>query len=163
MQGSKSTSDDRGKAIAQVRAALTELACDVALLTHPPVVRWSTGFSGSDGLVAIRADTVHFVSDGRYVEQARQQVAAGIIRHTVQGELIDALVEGDFFSAGDRVLVQGNHTTVAQLQTWQERLPASTWSAVKGWLDEPMAYKSEREVEAIRSITRGCDRARHRC
>lgn len=154
MEGTTSTTNARREPVAQVRAILADRACEVAVLTHAPAVRWVTGFTGSNGLVAVRAESVHFATDGRYVQQARQQVAEGIGQHTTQGELMDALVDAGFFAAGDRVLVQGDHTTVAQLEAWQERLPTVGWSTAKGWLDVPMARKAEREVEAMRRALR---------
>lgn len=53
----------------------TELDADVLLVTYLPNVRYLTGFSGSNAVLAVHADgTDLFGTDGRYAAQAAEQV-----------------------------------------------------------------------------------------
>jgi Xaa-Pro aminopeptidase len=60
---------------------IRESDLDAVLFTNLPDIRWTTGFSGSNGVLLIGGDSAHFVSDGRYTEQAREEVAGAQI-HT---------------------------------------------------------------------------------
>src|SRR5688572_11598345 len=57
--------------------------CDALLVTHLPNVRYLTGFTGSAGMLLVRADDALLVTDGRYASQSADQlreskVVAGI-------------------------------------------------------------------------------------
>ena len=44
------------------------------LVTHLPNIRYLCGFSGSAGLLLVSGDNATFFTDGRYTEQAREEV-----------------------------------------------------------------------------------------
>src|SRR5579864_9321953 len=66
---------------------LSILGLDGLLVTHLPNVRYLCGFSGSSGVLAVLAATTGsaaspkavFCSDGRYTEQANEEVAGAKI------------------------------------------------------------------------------------
>lgn len=66
--------DVAGRA-ARVRAALDGVA-DALVVTKLANVRWLTGFTGSAGVVVVTPDRLVLVTDGRYTDQAAEQVAA---------------------------------------------------------------------------------------
>ncbi len=51
------------------------LKLDAILITHLPNVRYLTGFTGSAAALLMGGSRPVFVTDGRYAEQAREQVA----------------------------------------------------------------------------------------
>lgn len=60
----------------RVQQALVEGEIDALVVTDPVDIRWLTGFSGSAGtLVVDRLDST-LITDGRYVQQARHQIAS---------------------------------------------------------------------------------------
>ena len=58
---------------------------DAALITFLPDIRWACGFTGSNGLLVVLPEAVHFLSDGRYTEQARQQVQGATVHGSTRG------------------------------------------------------------------------------
>ncbi len=60
--------------IAMKKTVLDEHEAEAMLLTHRPDIRWACGFSGSNGVLVVRPDAAHFVTDGRYEAQARREV-----------------------------------------------------------------------------------------
>jgi len=58
-----------------VRGALDAAGCDTLLVTKLENVRYLTGFSGSAAFLLVTADRAILTSDGRYSEQAAQQLA----------------------------------------------------------------------------------------
>lgn len=61
---------------ARVHEAAAEAGCDALVVTDLVNVRWLTGFTGSSGTAVVRAGSVALVTDGRYGEQARSELAA---------------------------------------------------------------------------------------
>ena len=59
-----------------LRLALGAAGCDALVVTHLVNVRYLTGFTGSAGLLLVRPDELVFVTDGRYRDQAAEQLAA---------------------------------------------------------------------------------------
>ncbi|MEX1217007.1 MAG: aminopeptidase P family protein [Acidimicrobiales bacterium] len=64
------------KRIALLRLALAESELDALLVTAPTNIRYLTGFTGSSGVVAVTADSMVLITDGRYSEQAAAQLSA---------------------------------------------------------------------------------------
>ncbi len=59
-----------------LREAIEAAECDALLVTSLVNVRYLTGFTGSAGMLLVTATDALLVSDGRYREQAREQIAA---------------------------------------------------------------------------------------
>lgn len=59
----------------QLRRLLREQTLDAALLVHLPLVRYLTRFSGSNGTVLLTRRSVHFITDHRYAEQVKPELA----------------------------------------------------------------------------------------
>ena len=60
--------------LAALRAALTAQQVDGILLTNLPNIRYLTGFSGSNALVAVTATSILLVTDFRYQTQVKEEV-----------------------------------------------------------------------------------------
>jgi Xaa-Pro aminopeptidase len=55
---------------------LAELGCDALLVSKQTNIRYLTGFTGSAGLLLVLSDDALLVTDGRYRDQAAEQVEA---------------------------------------------------------------------------------------
>lgn len=62
--------DPRAGRLAALSGRLVEAGLDALLVTHPPNIRYLTGFSGSAGLLLVRAGRCTLVTDFRYHDQA---------------------------------------------------------------------------------------------
>ena len=58
----------------RVAGRLSEKGVDLLLVTHLPNLRYLTGFTGTNGMAVVGKDVRRFVTDFRYVEQAKAQV-----------------------------------------------------------------------------------------
>ena len=81
---------DVGARAGRVRATLGDHGCDMLVVTTLPNVRWLTGFTGSAGMVALRRDDLVLVTDGRYGDQARAELAAANVDAAVEVGLSQA-------------------------------------------------------------------------
>lgn len=87
-------------------------ACDAALITSLPNIRYLTGFTGSSALFAVTPLREHLIVDFRYVEQARAECDCEVTKR-------DGPVEADFsnwLDGGRRCAVEAERMTVA---LWQ--------------------------------------------
>src|SRR5687768_14694647 len=62
--------------IGRLRELFPEAGIDALLVTKLVNIRYLTGFTGSAALLLVGTEDLLFVSDGRYGEQAAEQVAA---------------------------------------------------------------------------------------
>jgi len=60
----------------RLSARLDELGCDAMLITKLANIQYLTGFTGSAALLFVRSDDALLVSDGRYRDQAADQIKA---------------------------------------------------------------------------------------
>ena len=60
----------------RLRASLDAAGADALLVTRLVNIRYLTGFTGSAAMLLVRPDDLVFVTDGRYRDQAADQLAA---------------------------------------------------------------------------------------
>ena len=60
--------------IDNLKEKLTSQKLDGLYITNLTNVRYLTGFTGSAGSLLILDETQHFFTDGRYIEQSKNQV-----------------------------------------------------------------------------------------
>ena len=65
-------------------ATLADQGADAFLVTDLTNLRWLTGFTGSAGRALVLPDELVLVVDGRYVDQAGEQLAASGVQATVR-------------------------------------------------------------------------------
>ena len=68
----------------RLRAALATLRGDALLVTRLVNLRYLTGFSGSAGMLVVLPDELVFVTDGRYRDQAAEQLAAAAVEARIE-------------------------------------------------------------------------------
>jgi len=132
-----------------VRDRLADFDADAVLLSAPPNVRWACGFTGSNGLLLVGTESAVFVTDGRYTEQAREEVDGAEVVVAENG-LLSRLIALDYFSGLDRILFQADHVTVARRDQLEEHLSQITWVPGAAVLTELVGTKEQSEVERIR-------------
>jgi Xaa-Pro aminopeptidase len=121
--------------------------------THLPDLRYLSGFTGSSAALAITRRTACLFTDGRYTEQAAQEVSAAQIE-IVSGSPAVAAVE--WLAAQPGVEFAGFDpawTTVADLSRWRAALPArlrrNFLSALSAPLVEPLRRVKDEDELAL--------------
>jgi Xaa-Pro aminopeptidase len=121
------------------------------IISFLPNIRWGTGFSGSNGLLLVGHEAMHFVTDGRYRDQAEGEVPGGIEVHIASNGLIKCVDEEGLLDGQARVLFQSDHVTVNGLASWKDRFPETEFVPAANLLTEQQGVKSGEEVDAIRA------------
>ncbi|MFN2506554.1 MAG: M24 family metallopeptidase [Acidimicrobiales bacterium] len=130
--------------IPRLREHLEDAGCDALLVSGMVNVRYLTGFSGSAALVLVLADEVVFVTDGRYGEQAVEELdAAGV----------EASIRVGTTLAKQREWLQAPTRGLARLGLEAETV---TWSQQRRfateWFDGLDLVPTEGLVEALRRV-----------
>ena len=136
--------------LSQVRRRLDDFNANGLLLSSLPNIRWACGFTGSNGLLLVTEDTATFVTDGRYTEQARQEVKGADVLIASNGLLEGLLEEGCVEDLG-RVVIQADDVTLATYHQIEENASAVDWHPRSGVLRSLVGTKDETETERIRA------------
>jgi Xaa-Pro aminopeptidase len=156
------TTGRAGERTERLLSRLAERGVDVMVVSNLVNVRYLTGFTGSNGLVLAGADTRAFLTDFRYVEQAAAEVDGSYERHTISGELLDALVE--LLPEGAlRVGFEDEHMSVKQHNGLAERLAEGVeLVGASGVVEGLRAIKDSGEVARVGEAAELADAALRR-
>ena len=136
--------------VSRVRDRLADLEADALLLTSLPDIRWACGFTGSNGLLVVGPASSHFVTDGRYTEQARAEVDGPTV-HIAENGLTDFLEAEGLLDPFQRVAFQADSVSVAKRDKLAEMHDSVQWVPVSQVLTGQVASKDESEVQSIRA------------
>jgi Xaa-Pro aminopeptidase len=139
--------------VGHLRALLAADAVDGLLVTSLTNIRYLTGFTGSSGLVVVTPDELVLVTDGRYTEQATDQLgAAGVeARLEITGTEQRRVVAASFASAGaGRIGLEADHVTWAAQRRYEgEWFPDATLVATSGLVEQLRRTKDDGELTRI--------------
>jgi Xaa-Pro aminopeptidase len=159
MTTSSTTATDRADRLA---ARLPEREVDQLLVTGLVNVRWLCGFTGSSAGAVVGAPedgTRRFVTDFRYLTQARDEVGEGWA-HEIQPDLLAALAAGVPTGTPLRLGFDDAHVTVKQHARLRELLGDEVELVPAGGLVEDLrARKDPEELAKIRAAARLADEA----
>jgi Xaa-Pro aminopeptidase len=134
----------------RVAERLAERELDLLLVTDPVNLRYLTGFTGSNGMAVVGRDVRRFITDFRYVEQARAQVE-GFDREQGPPEFLDALA-GGWPDGGLRLGFEDDHVSVRRHARLRKVVPERIeLVAAGGIVEAERAVKEPGEVERIRA------------
>jgi len=115
---------DHLRRIGALRKRLARGGLPGLLVTHPPDIRYLSGFTGSSAALGITRRRARLFTDGRYTAQAAEEVKAAQVQ-IVAGPPAVAAVQ--WLAAQPAVSMAGfdpARTTVADLTRWKSELPS---------------------------------------
>lgn len=136
--------------ISRARGRLDDLDVDALFLTSLPDVRWACGFTGSNGLLIVGPDDAHFVSDGRYTDQAHAEVEGATV-HIAKNGLSEYLGEEGLLTEFTQVAFQADSVSVAKREKLAEEHEDVEWVPATRILTPFVAAKEPSEVDRIRA------------
>ncbi|HEY3927042.1 MAG TPA: Xaa-Pro peptidase family protein [Candidatus Koribacter sp.] len=105
--------------LAELALSLTTQKLDALLITHLPNIRYLVGFTGSNGLLLVQGSRATFFTDGRYTEQAREEVAGAKVI-IPKGSLVAAACK--LIKSGE-LGIEADRLTVLQHESLLKLLP----------------------------------------
>lgn len=147
--------------VQRLRSQIDVTACDALLVTSLVNIRYLTGFTGSAALLLVRPDGLVFVTDGRYGDQAAQQLAdAGVdARIEVSNDRQRAIMH-DAASDVARIGLEAEHVSWSTVQRYEaEWFPDAEVVATVGLVEALRALKDDGEVARIEAAAAVADAA----
>jgi Xaa-Pro aminopeptidase len=136
--------------LASIRRRLSELKAEAVLLSSGADIRWACGFTGSNALLLVGPEAAHFVTDGRYTEQAQAEVRGAEV-HIADNGLFACLGAHDLLAPYTTVAFQSDAVSVHAQASWAEAHPSLEWKPVPQLLSRMVAKKGEKEAKKIRA------------
>ena len=139
--------------LSSVRQELETAHLDALLVTHLPNVRYLCGFSGTAGVLAVTAGESVFFTDGRYTEQAREEVRGARIRIEKGKSAFSSCLD---WTSGlrrvSRLGIEANYVTVADRGIISSRLGRRVRVVnTTGVVERLRMVKSDEEIARIRA------------
>ncbi len=136
--------------IDKVREKFNDLKIDAILITHPPNIRYLTGFSGSSAICVITKNDAFFLTDFRYKEQAKYQVKH-FKKFIASGKtLLDLIQEKRILSKIRRVGFEADHISFSLVLELKNRFKDIKFIPTENFIEEIAAIKTEDEIENIK-------------
>lgn len=143
--------DRRPERLDALRGRLGSEGLDALVVSSMPNIRYLTGFSGSNALFLVTADAAVFLSDSRYLVQAREEV----------GELARIIIEGGGLwtvvakllaerAATGRVGYEAEHLTARDAKRLEARESGWRFEGTSDLVEALREVKAPEEVLAIR-------------
>jgi Xaa-Pro aminopeptidase len=138
----------------RLRARFQDAELDALLVTKLANVRYLTGFTGSAAMLLVTADDALFVTDGRYIEQSKEQLgAAGVaaqleigITMAAQRQLLAGAV-----AAGVRLGLEDHSVTWADQREFASTFEGATILPAGLLVEELRRVKDGGEVDRVRA------------
>ena len=124
---------------------------DALLVSDLTNIRWLTGFTGSNGWLVIAPDSLTLVTDGRYGQQAAQQMAAaGVDGEVLVGTSGAATLQhiADRCVPFARVGFEAAHVTYLQHQQYRAAIGAEL-VPLTGLVEVERRVKDDAEIDAM--------------
>lgn len=139
-----------------VRRSVGEQGLDAVLVTHPPNVRYLTGFSGTAGAIVLTAARVFLVVDFRYVTTARElarTAGAGLFDVVLVEKSYDETLCGLLIQLRcSRIGVEGGTMPVNRFNHLSKALAAAAPTPLRTPDPCPVLVPTERLVERARIV-----------
>ena len=143
--------------LTSVRATAAENDLDAVVITHPPNVRYLSGFAGSTGVLVIDRERCSLVVDFRYITSARELVAAhrelasmSVVLATRSED--ETIVELLLSSDAQRIGIEGASMPVARFNRLSAALASRAPTSLDSEAQRPVLVAAERLVERCRII-----------
>lgn len=147
----------------RLRSSLQQAGCDVLVVSNLVNIRYLTGFTGSAALLLVAPESLWLLTDGRYAEQAGEEldavgVGAQVVVSPTSDRQREALAEAAAGAA--RVGLEADHVTWAAQRVLESKtFPRAELVATSGLVEALRAVKDAGEVARIEAACAIADTA----
>ena len=140
-----------------LKAVLAKKELDGILITRLSNVRYICGFTGSAGSCLITPKSDYFITDGRYMEQSKEEVK-GFERVIDYGTHIEIVQKNNLIPGGLKLALESDFLSLSLYNQVIELFPNSKWESTKMIIENLAAVKDESELEALRTAVEITDK-----
>ena len=141
----------------KLKAVIAKQGLDGILISRLSNVRYICGFTGSAGTCIITPKDNYFITDGRYMEQSKDEVK-GFERFIDYGAHIEIAQKNNLIPKGSKLALEGDFLSVSLYNQLIELFPDVKWESTKMILENLAAVKDESELDALRTAVEITDK-----
>ncbi len=143
----------------RLQADRDEAGVPALVVSSPPNITYLCGFTATAGLLVLSPGDERLLVDGRYVEAARRQVAAGLMASVevepVTGRYDQALSGVAGRLGAVRIGFEACQVTVATLTAWRRATAGAEWVPTERLIERRRMLKDPVEIAVLRQACRG--------
>lgn len=144
--------------IDQLRKQLLESKVDAILITHSYNRRYITGFTGTAGYALITQDALEFITDFRYVDQAKKQASLyEVVLH--DGPILKTVRERLQRHGVQRLAFEKDHVSYTQYEQMKEQLDGVELVPQQNAVENLRVIKDEEELTIMQQAADIADAA----
>jgi Xaa-Pro aminopeptidase len=140
-----------------LKSILAKQDLDGMLISRLSNVRYICGFTGSAGSCIITPNDNYFITDGRYMEQSKDEVK-GFERFIDYGTHIEIAQKNNLIPKGLKLAFESDFLSVSLYTQLTELFPGIKWENTKMILENLAAVKDESELQALRTAVEITDK-----
>jgi len=136
--------------INKLKNVLEKSKLDGIYVTNLTNVRYLSGFTGSAGSLLILADNQYFFTDGRYIEQSKNQVKDYII-NIVGSAHYKAIADQKLIKSDLKIGLEADFVSLNTFDHIKGLLPGISWHKINDIIGEIAAVKDKMEIESLKT------------
>ena len=138
------------KRVKKVNEELNKKNLEGIYITNLTNVRYLTGFTGSAGSVLILDNINHFFTDGRYIEQSKDQVKNCKI-HIVGGNYFKYIADNNLIKERVNIGFESEHVSVSLFKNLCDAINNIQWVQCEGIVEKIAAVKDQLEIQSLKT------------
>ena len=141
----------------QLKNVIFDSGLDGILITNLTNIRYICGFTGSAGTCLVTPSGQYFITDGRYIEQSKEQVK-GFDRFIDMDTNLSIIKKNELLNNDTKIGFEGDHVNFTLYDSMKKMFTGINWESTKMILEDLASVKDETELDAIRTAVDITDR-----
>jgi len=138
------------KRINEVKQILSKNGLEGMYVTNLTNVRYLTGFTGSAGSLLLTEEEQHFFTDGRYIEQSKEQVKNCKI-HIVGSAHYLAIKNKNLLNKSIKVGLESDYVSMSLYDAISNSLPNIKFTKTTNIIEKIAAVKDQLEIDSLKT------------
>lgn len=134
----------------KLKQVLSQQGLDGILITNLTNIRYICGFTGSAASCLVTPKGQYFITDGRYIEQSKNQVK-GFDRFIGMNSHLTQVKDNKLNPNGLKLAFEGDHMSYAQYKNMKNIFPNTLWENTSMILEDLASVKDNFELDCIRT------------
>ena len=123
---------------------------DGMYITNSTNIRYLTGFTGSAGLLLVLDQSAYFFTDGRYIQQSKEQVQNAKIT-IISNSYFDELKNHNLLSSKMNIGFESEHMSFSYYETLISNFPKINWISTNSIVENLAAIKDNEEIQSLKT------------
>ena len=140
-----------------LKSVLEKKGLDGILISNLTNIKYICGFTGSAASCLVTPEGQYFISDGRYIEQSREQVK-GFDCYLDMSSHFNQIKNNKLNPDGLKLAFEGSHMSFAQYESMVTLFSGTSWENTSMILEDLASVKDNYEIECIRTAVEITDK-----